>query len=160
MNLQKLNEMFAYDCGHVIRKTDVNYRAKAGDVVGTVDRTTGYVRVNFDGKVAHLHRLVWALVHGEEPQGFIDHINGDRADNRVENLRVVDNSINMQNIRRARIDSSTGILGASPCSDGRYVARIRVPSGSYRSLGRFSTAEEAGDAYLKAKRELHPGCTI
>jgi hypothetical protein len=92
---------------------------------------------------------------------MVDHIDGDRTNNRVENLRSVDNAKNMQNVKRARCDSATKVLGASLCKDtGRYVARIRKPGGAYLNLGRYETAEQAGQAYLAAKRELHAGCTI
>jgi hypothetical protein len=161
MNIDKLSELFTYEDGQLVRKVTVHYNAKSGDVAGTVDKSTGYVRVNFDGKVHHVHRLVWALVTGSAPAGMIDHIDGNRANNRIENLRQADNSLNMQNVKAARKDSKTQVLGASLCKEtGRFVARIRKAGGAYLNLGRHETAEQAGLAYLAAKRELHAGCTI
>jgi len=161
MNIERLKELFSYEDGKLIRKVTVNYNAKQGDVAGTVDKSTGYLRLNFDGKVAHAHRLVWALVHGAEPLGMIGHIDGDRTNNRIENLRCCDNRTNMQNLKRARVDSATQVLGVTVCkATGKYVGRIRSPDGAYLSLGRFKNIEDAANAYLAAKRTLHAGCTI
>lgn len=160
MNQLKLSEYFAYEDGRLVRTKTVNYKAKAGDFAGTVDKSIGYLKVNFDGKVRLVHRLIWALVYGDEPVGMIDHIDGNRANNRIENLRCCDNRTNMQNLKRARTDSATGVLGVSLCKQtGRYVGRIRSGS-KYLSLGRFDTVEQASEAYLSNKRRLHAGCTI
>ncbi len=161
MNIEKLRATFDYDEGKLVRKVTVQYNAKAGDVVGTLDKTTGYLKVHFDGKLRYVHRLIWTLVHGVEPEGMVDHIDGNRTHNRIENMRAADNRLNMQNVKRARKDSKTQVLGVSLCKlTGRFVARIRKPGGAYLSLGRHDTVEQAGLAYLAAKRELHDGCTI
>lgn len=162
INTVKLDEMFAInDCGQLVRKFTVHYNAKKGDIAGTVDKSTGYLRVNFCGKVHYVHRLIWTLHHGSEPNGFIDHINGCKTDNRIENLRVVDNRVNMQNLKHARVDSKTGVLGVTICkTTGKYVARLRHPDGKYLSLCRTDSLEDAKQSYLAAKRELHKGCTI
>lgn len=160
MNHTKLVEYFTYEDGQLVRAKTVNYNAKQGDYAGTLDKSTGYVKVNFDGKVCLVHRLVWALVYGEEPKGMIDHIDGNRSNNKIGNLRCCDNQTNMQNLKHARIDSVTGVLGVSLCKlTGRFVSRIRAGA-KYLSLGRFETVEQASLAYITAKRELHTGCTI
>lgn len=160
MNLAKLAETFSYVDGCLVRAKTINYRAKEGAQAGTIDKSTGYVKVNFDGKVRLAHRLIWALVNGQEPDGQIDHIDGNRANNKIENLRCCDNSTNMQNLKRARVDSATGVLGVSLCKQtGRYVSRIRSGS-KYLSLGRFDSVQQASEAYISAKRQIHVGCTI
>lgn len=161
MNIDRMNELFDCEDGKLIRKTEVTYNARAGMIAGTTDKDSGYVVVSVDGKKTYVHRIVWALAHGAEPDGFIDHIDGSRANNRIENLRCCSNSINMQNVKGARRDSKTGVLGVSLCKlTGKYVARIRKPGGAYLSLGRHVSIEQASAAYLTAKRELHAGCTI
>ncbi len=88
----------------------------------------------------------------------MDHLNGDASDNRLANLRDVPQEVNQQNQRRANADSKTGLLGASPRGP-RFQAAITT-QGDRRYLGLFDTAEEAHQAYLTAKRQLHAGCTI
>ena len=116
----------------------------------------GYIIVTVS-KVQYLaHRIAWLLYHGTWPTKFIDHINGNRSDNRIENLREADSSINAQNVRVARCRS--GLLGVR-IRKGRYEANISVGQRSIY-LGRFDTAEEAHSAYVNKKREIHAGCTI
>lgn len=111
-----------------------------------------------DGRKYLVHRLVWLHVHGEFPLNQIDHINGNGCDNRIENLRDVTPSTNSQNKRVARTDNKCGSLGVS-IERNKFVAQIK--SGCLKiKIGRFNTIEEASNAYLKAKRELHEGCTI
>lgn len=107
------------------------------------------------------HVLAWVHVHGRLPSGQIDHINGNPADNRLANLRVVTNRINSQNQRRPRSDNSTGFLGVSfDKRRGKFAARIRVPDGKYKFLGYHATPRGAHRAYVIAKRRLHEGCTL
>jgi len=94
---------------------------------------------------------------GEWPSE-IDHINGDKSDNSYRNLREVSRGENMQNKRKAHRNNKTGFLGVAR-EAGKYRARIRV-CGKNRSLGMYDTPQQAHQAYLAAKRELHEGCTI
>lgn len=131
----------------------------AGTRAGT-KTVHGYltVRVRALGQALPAHRIAWALAHGRWPVKFIDHINGDRTDNRLCNLREADQAINSQNLRSAkRTNNTTGLLGAYFHKDsGRYAASICVNRKS-KHLGLFDTAQTAHAAYLKAKRELHAG---
>lgn len=132
--------------------------SKRGTVRGTRAgnrHADGCVQVMVDRHNYKAHRLVWLLAHGEWPTGEIDHVNGKRDDNRIENLRVVSRSVNMQNLRAAHLDNSTGMLGVSPFK-GKFRARI-VLHGNSHPLGSFDTPEEAHAAYIKAKRVVHEG---
>lgn len=126
-------------------------RVRVGQIAGYSTRD-GYKGIEFNGKSYLQHRLAWMYVYGEEIDGEIDHINGDRADNRIANLRVVTRAQNCQNRHNVRSDSKTGVLGAS-FNEGTFRAEI-VVYGVRKFLGRFKTAEEAGRAYLAAKAEL------
>jgi hypothetical protein len=124
----------------------------------------GRIRVRFQGRCFFAHRVAWALFCGVWPSGVIDHINGDPSDNRIANLRDVDLNINSQNQRKAMNTNKTGFIGvhATYKHGGiQYRARIRPPGQKTQIyLGSFPTAEQANAAYVAAKRELHPGCTL
>ena len=70
----------------------------AGTEAGSLHKS-GYLHVSFDGKKHKLHRLIWEYHNGSQPEGVIDHINGDKADNRIENLRDVSQQTNCQNMK-------------------------------------------------------------
>lgn len=134
-------------------------RWKAGTVM-TGTESHGYKLIWLMGKQRAAHRLAWLWMTGEWPEADIDHINGCRTDNRWINLRHVDRSTNLENMRHAKSNNrSTGMLGAYPSTKGRFTSRIQV-RGVDKYLGCFSSAEEAHAAYISAKRELHAGNTL
>lgn len=97
-----------------------------------------------------MHRSIWEHTHGPIPPKMqVDHINGDRLDNRLYNLRVVSNRENQQNQQIHR----EGRLPGSHLERGRWRARIRI-GGVKKHLGCFNTEQEAHQAYLKALTEL------
>jgi hypothetical protein len=129
-----------------------------GKPAGT-NHSNGYVAIYIGGEYHLAHRLAWLLHYGRWPAGQIDHINGDRRDNRIANLRDFDRSTNLQNMRGATKRSSTGLIGATRHYTGKFRAVIHV-DGRQKNLGVFGTPEEAHEAYLAAKRVYHQGCTI
>lgn len=128
----------------------------AGTVAGSIDRK-GYIRIAIDGCVVRAHRLIWLWVYGQEPLGEVDHINGDRSDNRLENLRVVTSWENARNKRTPRTNTS-GRIGVSWRGDlGKWSATIGADHKSF-ALGIFDTKEEAVAARSAAEIVLgfHP----
>ena len=164
LDANRVREVFAFDpsTGVFTYRTQTAHHRKVGDIAGTIT-AQGYRDIGIDSRVYKAHRLAWFYMHGQWPMHQIDHINGDRADNRIANLRDVTKTVNLQNQKRAHSNSAHGFLGVrieSRWGDSpRYLARITV-NGVRRSLGSFDTAEEAHAAYLNAKRAEHPGCTI
>lgn len=128
--------------------------AKVGDRAGT-DALSGYRQINVAGVLCYAHRLAWLIMTGEWPADQIDHINGIRNDNRWCNLRQADALLNGGNQRKPRRNNKLGTLGVSFVKN-RFYARIRV-NRKMISLGGYETADLAYQAYVKAKRELHPG---
>ena len=132
----------------------------AGKLAGHVN-AEGY-RVIKIGRQAYLaHRLAWFLSNGVWPDAEIDHINGDKADNRIANLREASRSINSQNKRAAQANNkSCGLLGVTwNKQHGKWQSKIMVNKALHH-VGLFDDANVAHSAYLAKKRELHAGCTI
>lgn len=125
---------------------------RAGDAAGCKTKA-GYVFVGIGGKSVMAHRLAWLLFYGEWPGDYIDHINGDKADNRITNLRAVSNSQNMQNMHRPRVDNPLG-LGVTRIGSSGYRADIWV-AGKRKHLGVFKTVDAARAAYSTAKAREH-----
>jgi hypothetical protein len=104
MDYKELNEELVYN-----KKTgQFFWKKEAGTITGHGYR---YIRVN--GKMMLAHRMAWLMEYGEDPEGkLIDHINGDRLDNRIENLRIATYSQNGANAKRHSRNTS-GLKGAS-----------------------------------------------
>jgi hypothetical protein len=141
------------DTGRFFWLTPPSRAATKGGEAGWPD-FQGYRRIRYKGRGIRAHRLAWLLVYGEWP-GHLDHINGDRSDNRIANLRECTLAENRQNAS-LRNDNTTGYCGVHlDRKKGTYYAVIRI-HGKAHYLGRgFSTAEEAAAAYADGKRRLH-----
>ena len=79
-----------------------------GQVVGT--KTEGYIKFSVGNKMQYAHRMAWLYVYGEMPKYRIDHINGDKSDNRIMNLRIATHGENLQNVR-IRKNNTSGKIG-------------------------------------------------
>lgn len=139
---------------------DIDYNADDGVFtfngkrVGTINRH-GYVVLRADGKVQYAHRIAWFKVHGKWPN-IIDHVNGDRKDNSIRNLRDVCATANGQNIRLKRTPKHGLPPGAHfHAPSGGFKSAIQV-NGCQIHLGYFRTPEAASAAYIAAKRKYHP----
>lgn len=108
--------------------------------------------MQFDGKGYLAHRIVWFMHHGSFPKGEIDHINGKRSDNRIENLRDVPKYKNLGNQHKHRRGKLVG------CSldkrRGTWKAKIVVNKKEIY-LGAYETELLAHKAYLKAVKQYH-----
>ena len=157
----RLRKVLAYDPDTGLFTWNVRQGARGlvGEVAGTIS-ARGYRVINIDKRPHLAHRLAFLYMLGDVPS-CVDHIDGDPLNNRWANLRPATNSLNLQNLRHARADSTSGVMGAHrlPGKRERWQARITV-HGARRSLGVFKTAALAGAAYLAAKRIHHEGNTL
>lgn len=160
LTAERLRELLHYnpETGQFVRKASLR-----SDRVGAIAyslHTNGYSRFSLDNKNYYAHRLAWLYVYGSWPSGDIDHINHEKTDNRISNLRDVSRSVNNQNRVRCKSESASGVLGVSwHKAAQKWSARISL-NGKSQHLGLFAEKDNAKMAYIDAKRALHEGCTI
>lgn len=166
LTAEQLRELLNYNPETGIFTWAVQGRNRpVGGVVGSKDHR-GYIQASIGTKAdrlrIYMHRAAWAYVHGVWPTHDIDHINHDKSDNRIANLRELTRSLNQQNQIKAHANNKSGYLGVYANKKGRkqpYIACI-FANGRAVHLGAFDTAEEAHAAYVEAKRRLHPAGTL
>lgn len=115
-----------------------------------------YKEVKIDGFNYKAHRIAWLLTYGKWPDDQVDHIDGNKQNNKLSNLRAVSNKENAHN--RHKVNNPTGLLGVK-FNGKRFEARI-VSDGNFKHLGTFDNADDAHQAYLDAKKYLHQGVLI
>mgnify|MGYP000845458502 FL=1 len=120
---------------------------------GHISKTTGYLRIKILGQEYQAHRLAWLITYGDWPIGEIDHIDLDKTNNRISNLREATRSQNNQNWP-ALSNNKSGYKGVSFHSkNGKWASRIRK-DGVQRSLGYFRTPQEAHEAYAREATKI------
>jgi HNH endonuclease/AP2 domain len=150
---EELKKLLEYEpeSGNFIRRIS-RHKHKAGEIAGTL-HPFGYTHIKIDGRSYKAHRLAWFYIHGVWPNGEIDHIDRNRSNNALKNLRVVNRKGNVENTGPT-IRSKTGIKGASwKAKIKKYQAQI-THNGQKIYLGIFDTAIEAGVAYENAAQRL------
>lgn len=127
-------------------------RVKPGDTAGSP--TKGYVSIGVDGREYRAHRLAWLYVNGTWPStADLDHINEDKSDNRIANLREASRSENMANVTAWK-NNTSGYKGVTyNRRNDRWVAQTKKDKRPI-FIGSFRTAEEAHAAYVNKAREL------
>jgi hypothetical protein len=154
----RVKELFDYRAdGELIRKVNKSGGATAGDVAGSINKV-GYKVTRVDWALYLNHRLVWLWHFGYFPEHDLDHIDRNRLNNRVENLREVNQTCNMRNAKLFN-NNSSGITGVYWYKPGnKWSAKISV---AYKNvhLGYFQTKLEAAQARWKAEVKYgFPNC--
>jgi hypothetical protein len=152
--LRKAHELYLYDplTGIFTRRIDW-YGFKAGTCVGS-PHGNGYLKISIPPKQVFAHRLAWAMTYGVWPE-YIDHINGDRSDNRLMNLRLASPFQNNQNSRN-RKNNTSGVKGVYWHKlSGKWMAYIHANGGKRIHLGLHETLEAAAKVRREAAERLH-----
>ena len=150
---REIFDYFDYDpeTGVMRWKIDNGPSNPKSKVIGTKTKK-GYIQAKFKGKTYKCHRIAWAIGHNTlDVPPVLDHINGDRSDNRLCNLRAAtaqQNSLNRRSVR----DGLKGVCFHK--GNNRWMSRIKV-NGRQEFLGYFDTEIEAHEAYCRAAAELH-----
>lgn len=160
LNSTRLKELLQYnhDTGVFTWIDNRGTRFKAGSEAGCLT-SHGYVQIRIDAKSYAAHRLVWLYMYGSFPDCSIDHIDGDKTNNARANLRLATQAENCQNLKKSR--GSSGYLGVTKDSQrsNRWKASIKL-HGKTTHLGWYKTPQEAHQAYVEAKRKMHPFGTL
>lgn len=151
-----LNEKF-FEIGGKLYHRKLNHRNKGYGPVGCTDGK-GYLTVKIEGHMELIHRIIYAMHHDYMPENFLDHINRDRKDNRISNLREVSNRCNLRNAKQ-RVTNSSGIQGVVWYTrDRKWQAQIVVNS-KHKYLGLYEDFADAVCARLAAEQCLSwEGC--
>lgn len=127
-------------------------RTAAGTVAGTFNPANGYIHISIRSKDYRAHRIAWAIAYGDPGDNEIDHINGDRSDNRLINLRLATQAQNSRNRKRHR-NNTSGVSGVAWSRKlNKWTAKIQV-GGKQTHLGCFDALEDAAVARIAAEKD-------
>ena len=150
LNKEMLYEIFEYRNGFLYNKKQRCSRAKKGDVAGSIDNR-GYCTTYVNSVRFSVHRLIFFMHHGYLPK-YIDHINGIKTDNRIENLREA--TISQNSCNRLGIGKS-GIKGVHWNKYHKKWTAICWKNKKHYFLGHFKKIDDAKNAIQEARNKLH-----
>jgi len=143
---EKVKSLFVYDPAGFLLK-------RSSGEISEVPHSGGYYQVSIEGVAYLAHRLIFLYHYGYLPK-LVDHINRNKKDNRIQNLREL--SVSANGINTDKVNSNTGVKGVTYCKrDKRFRANICKDRKNY-SLGYFKSLEEAEIAYKNKRMELFP----
>ena len=140
-------------------KVSLSNRAPVGTVTG-IAKPGEYAQIRVGGRNYKGHKLAVYWYTSMYPFEDVDHRDGNKANNRIDNLRMVGTLGNNQNIRGPRSNNKIGFLGVFRCKMTMKWRATICAEGIRHHLGTFETPALAHAAYVKAKRELHIGNTL
>jgi hypothetical protein len=153
--LERLNEVFSYREGVLYWKakpSPMAFRIKIGDIADNL-KTNGYKSVFLDGKAYPSHRVIYKLFN-DDFDGFIDHIDNNPSNNKIENLRIATPEQNQRNAK-LRKDNTSGVKGVS-WDKSKQSWRVRLQVNKKQKIfGDFKDLELAELVALEARDKYH-----
>ena len=150
--LSKLHELFDYKDGNLIWKIATSRRIKVGDIAGYLS-DCGYIGIGIDGRQYKAHRIIYFYHNGYLPSS-IDHIDGNRSNNKIENLRSATTSQNAMN-QKISTKNTSGVKGVHwHKRDKKWVVQLKVDSKRH-SFGYFNDKKVAELVAVKVTNKLH-----
>ena len=144
LTIDRVNTLFEYDNGRLRRKITKTWNSPAGSYAGSVNKR-GHVNVQVDGVMWAAHQIIFLMFHGYIPKE-IDHVNRDKTDNRIENLRKCSSTENKGNIGLLS-NNRSGYRGVSfNTHRKKWRAQIKI-KGRQTYLGSFDSPIQAAIAY-------------
>lgn len=152
MNINRLKELLTYNPETGIFTWNLYKRCvKKGDIAGSLSGK--YIKIGLDSKSYNAHRLAWLYVYGELPK-YIDHINGNPADNRICNLRAATANENSKNSKKPSSNTS-GIKGVNFDKHHNQWRAELYSSGKRVFLKYFKALDDAAEAIKEARKIYH-----
>jgi len=149
-----IKELFNYDDGNLIWKVRRPSNVKIGQNAGCLNKLTGYLGTSINNKRYLNHRLIWLYYYGYFPENGIDHIDRDRLNNRIENLREVSQSCNLRNAKTLS-NNTSGVKGVCWNKNrGQWQSGIVVNNKNI-NLGKYNCFTEAVAHRLAAEQYLN-----
>lgn len=154
LNQNDLIDLFNYDAASGLLTYKTNTKNKSVGEVAGKENSDGYLQIKIGKRSYKVHRLIWFYVYGCWPVDLIDHINGNRTDNRICNLREATNAQNMRNSKLQRRNKSgeKGVMWRE--RDKRWIAACKV-NGKPNYVGCFVELQDAVNAVREFRNKHH-----
>ncbi len=151
--LERVKYLFSYDSGFLYWNMDRGLKTKKGGLAGYLNKSTGRWNVMIDKKMYRYHRVIYLYHYGTMPD-YIDHIDGDKLNNNIENLRACTSSQNNYN-RIKQKNNKSGVKGVHwSTAHGKWYARISVNK-KPMYLGTYDDLNEAALVVDAARKKHH-----
>ena len=149
-----VQNLFDYvEDGTLLWKNPTSRSVKVGDKAGSTDKI-GYVIVRISGKAYKAHRIIWLYHYGYMPENDLDHIDRNKSNNRITNLREVSKMCNLRN-RGVLKSNTSGITGVCYCSyRSKWKSYIKI-NGIQKTIGYFNDFDSAAQARMDKEVALN-----
>ena len=150
-SIELLNELFELKNGTLFRKKSVSKNTKIGDKVGTIS-SNGYLQIRIEGKLYAGHRIIYKMATGKEPE-TLDHIDGNRLNNSLDNLREVNASQNATNAKKIKNSSGyKNVIWNKPRN--KWLVKLMV-NGKQKYIAETVDLNLANQIAIQAREKYH-----